>query len=114
LKRSLHIVDDSGEVAAKAPSIVSIGGQLVAVIDTGDGVAADRFVDALVGVGAARVDSVTNATPGLRIVIRDTPASPEGRRRAEALEAAADVVLGSARPPFARHLGLACARWVNS
>jgi hypothetical protein len=114
LKRSLHIVHDFGDIPAKAPSIVSIGGQLVTVVDTGDGVARDRFVDVLVEAGAARVDSGSNTTPELRIVIRRTPASPEGRRRAEVLEAAADVVLGSARPSFARHLGLACARWVNS
>jgi len=114
LKRSLHIVDDSREASPKAPSTVRIRGRLVTVVDAGDGVGGDRFVDALVEVGAARVDSARDATPAVRIVIRGAPKSPEGRLRAEALEEAADVVLGSARPAFARYFGLACARWVNS
>jgi len=114
LKRSLRIVDDSSESRANTPSIVTIGGQLVSVVDTGDGVATSRFVDALVEAGAAGIDSSSDVTPDLRIVIRNAPNSPEARLRAGALEGAADVVLGSARPAFARYLGLACARWVNS
>ena len=113
MKRSLRVVHDSNESRTKTPSIVTIGGHLVSVIDTGDGAAADRFADALVEVGATRVDSVSNATPGTRIVIRSAPTSPEERLSAEVLEDAADLVLGSARPAFARHFGLACARWVN-
>ena len=114
MKRSLRIVDDSGESSTKTPSIVTIGGQLVSVVDTGDGVASDRFVDALLEVGAAGIAPSEDAPPDLRIVIRGTPTSPEARLRAEVLEEAADVVLGSPRPAFARHFGLACARWVNS
>ncbi len=114
MKRSLPIVDDSSESSTKKPSIVTIGGQLVSVVDTGDGVASDRFIDALLEAGAAGIASSGDATPDLHIVIRETPTSPEARLRAEVLEEAADVVLGSARPSFARHFGLACARWVNS
>lgn len=114
MKRLLPIVDDSGASRTKKPSTVTIRGQLVSVVDTGDGVESDRFVDVLLEVGAAVVASSGDATPDLRIVIRGTPASPEARLRAQALEEAADVVLGSPRPAFARHFGLACARWVNS
>jgi hypothetical protein len=114
VKRSLHVVDDSDEAHPKAPAIVRIGGRFVTVVDGGDGVGADRFVDVLIEVGGARVDSVSDARPTMRIVIRGAPTSPEARLRAEVLEEAADVVLGSARPAFARRFGLACARWVNS
>jgi len=114
LKRSLRIVDDSGDSSTKTPSLVRIRGQLVSVVDTGNGVASDRFVDALLEVGSAGIAPSGDAPPDLRIVIRGTPASPEARLRAKVLEEAADVVLGSPRPAFARLFGLACARWVNS
>jgi hypothetical protein len=114
LKRSLRIVDDSSESTTKTPSIVTIEGQLISVVDTGDGVASDRFADALLEAGAAGMAPSGDAPPDLCIVIRGTPTSPEARLRAKVLEEAADVVLGSPRPAFARYFGLVCARCVNS
>jgi len=113
LKRSLHVVDDSSDPPVR-PSRVAIGGRLVSVADTGDGLSALRFVDGLIEAGAVRVDSSDDAEIDARIVIRGTPKSPEARLRAENVEEGADVVLGSARPAFARLFTSACARWVNS
>ena len=93
---------------------MAIGGRLISVADTGDGLSGRRFVDELVEAGAVRADSSDDAKPDTRIVIRGTPKSPEARLRAEAVEEAADLVLGSARPAFARLFTSACARWVNS
>ena len=114
MKRSLHVVDDSGDPPARAPARLDIGGWRVSVADTGDGVSSLRFVDGLIEAGAVRVDSSADMQFDTRIVIRGTPQSPEARLRAEAAEEAADVVLGCARPVFARLFASACARWVNS
>jgi len=114
LKRSLHVVDDSGDPPVQAPRAVVIGDQLVSVIDTGEGRSSVRFVDLLVDAGAAHVDLARDANIDLRIVVRDAPKTPAARLRVEALEETADVVLGSARPAFARLFVSTCARWVNS
>lgn len=114
MKRPLRVVDDSSGPAPTTPVLVTIGGKVVSVLDTGDGAASLRLVEALVDAGVIRVDSANDAKPDLRIVIRGTPQSAEARLRAEALEEAADVVLGSVRPAFARHFGSTCAHWVNS
>ncbi|TNF59962.1 MAG: hypothetical protein EP303_07720 [Deltaproteobacteria bacterium] len=114
MKRPLHVVGDSSGPPPKTPVLVTIGGRVVSVLDTGDGAASLRFVDALLDAGVTCLDSANDARPDLRIVIRGAPRSAEARLRAEVLEEAADVVLGSARPAFARHFGSTCARWVNS
>jgi hypothetical protein len=114
LKRSLHVVDDSGDPSVQAPRAVVIGDQLVSVIDTGERRSSVRFVDLLVDAGAAHVDLARDANIDLRIVVRDAPKTPAARLRVEALEETADVVLGSARPAFARLFVSTCARWVNS
>jgi len=114
LKRSLHVVDDSGDPPVQAPRAVVIGDQLVSVIDTGERRSSVRFVDLLVDAGAAHVDLARDANIDLRIVVRDAPKTPAARLRVEALEETADVVLGSARPAFARLFVSTCARWVNS
>ena len=114
MKRSLHVVDDSGDPPVQAPRAVVIGDQLVSVIDTGEGRSSVRFVDLLVDAGAAHVDLARDANIDLRIVVRDAPKTPAARLRVEALEETADVVLGSARPAFARLFVSTCARWVNS
>ena len=114
MKRSLHVVDDSRDPPARAPARLDIGGWLVSVADTGDGASSLRFVDGLIEAGAVPVDSSADLEFDTRIVIRGTPQSPEARLRAEAAEEAADVVLGCARPVFARLFASACARWVNS
>ncbi len=114
MKRALRVVGDSGDPPPKAPLLVSVAGRLVSVVDTGDGVASVHFVDVLVDAGATRVDSTSDTKRAIGIVIRGRAESPEARLRAEAVEEAADVVLGSARPAFAKHFASACARWVNS
>lgn len=113
MKRPLRVVDHLGAPPPRPPSIVRLAGRLVSVVDTGDGASGDRFVDALVGVGAVRVDGAVDVNPDMRVVIRGTPQSPQASMRAEVLEETADVVLGSARPAFATHFGSACAHWVN-
>lgn len=114
MKRALHVVDDSTDPPVLLPLNVTLAGRLVSVADTGDGLAALRFVDQLVEDGAIPVDPSNDAALDVRVVIRGAPKSPEARRRAEDLEAGAHVVLGSARPAFARLFASACARWVNS
>jgi hypothetical protein len=93
---------------------VTLANRLVSVADTGDGLAALRFVDQLVEAGAIPVNPSNDTALDVRVVIRGEPKSVEARRRAEDLEAHAHVVLGSARPAFARLFASACARWVNS
>jgi hypothetical protein len=114
LKRSLHVVHDSGEPPAQAPWVVAVEGTRVSIADTGDGVPSLRFVDLLVHAGAACLEPEDGMKADMRVVIRGTPNGPEARLRAEVMEKAADVVLGSVRPAFARLFTSACARWVNS
>ena len=114
MKRSLHVVDDTGEPPVHPPRAVAIGDRLVSVADTGDGRSGLRFVDLLVDAGGAQVKLAHEANIVLRVVIRGTARSPTARLRAEALEGAADVLLGSARPAFARLFASTCAHWVNS
>jgi hypothetical protein len=114
LSRSLPVIDDSGNPPIAEPMQVSIGARIISIEDTGNGRPGSVFVDWLVGAGATRVDSSDDAPPDARIVIRGAPSSPDARRHTEALEQTADVVLGSARPAFARVFASACARWVNS
>jgi hypothetical protein len=114
LKHALQVLDHSGVPPSVGPLLVRFGDRLVSVVDTGDGLASGRFVDALLAAGAERVDSPGEASRHTRIVIRGTPKSREARLRAEALEEAADLILGSMRPGFARYFGSACARGVNS
>jgi len=113
LKRSLQVVDDSDD-APSAPLLVSLGRELVSVVDTGSGVASARFVDALVDAGAQRSVAVGDERPSLRIVIRTAWRSPAARLRAEGLEAGADLILGSVRPAFAKRFVSTCASWANS
>lgn len=114
MKRSLHVVDDTGEPPVHPPRAVAIGDRLVSVVDTGDGRSGLRFVDLLVDAGGAQVKLAHDANIDLRVVIRGTVRSHAARLRAEALEGPADVLLGSARPAFARLFASTCARWVNS
>jgi len=114
LKHSLRVVGDSEEQPAQVPQAVAIGERLVSITDTGDGRSGLRFVDLLVDDGATRVDSPSDAKVDMCVVIRGTPKTPAARLRAEVIEEAADVVLGSARPAFARLFASTCARWVNS
>ena len=114
MKRTLRVLDRSDDELQAGPSLVTLGQRLVSVADTGAGLESRRFVSALVAAGATVVDSTSGAKPDARIVIRVAPHSPKARLRAASLEEGADLILGSARPAFARYLASACARWVNS
>lgn len=114
MKRSLLVLDETGDTPAHPPRAVAIGDRLVSVVDTGDGRSGLRFVDLLVDAGGAQVKLPHDANIDLRVVIRATAKSAAARLRAEALEAASDVLLGSARPAFARLFASTCARWANS
>ncbi len=114
MKRPLHIVGNSTDPVVHAPRAVSIGERLISIAGTGDERSVLQFVGLLVDGGAAPVDLANDARVDTRIVIRGTPNTASAHLRAEALEAAADVVLGSARPAFARLFTSACARWVSS
>ncbi len=77
------------------------------VFDEGDGSAANRLASCLAEAGATPLDADADAEADhqpIRIVIRAGALKAEARKRAAALEAAADVVLGSTRPAFARRL----------
>jgi hypothetical protein len=113
LKRSLHVVDESRDPPIWTPVLLRMGSRLVSIVDTEDGKASRRFADALAAAGATPFDDEDDAEPDLRIVIRGAPASAQARLRAEILEEAADLVLGAARPAFARLLASACACRVN-
>lgn len=114
MKRSLHVVSEGDVSAALTPSMVIVGNRIVSVTDTGSGADTARFVDALLDAGARRWDAGGDPQPSLRIVIRTAHRSTEARVRAEALEATADLVLGSVRAAFARRFVSACASWANS
>jgi len=98
------VLDGADDPPQAAPLLLTIGGRLVSVADSGGGLASARFVSALIDAGAVPVDSPGVARPDLRIVVRGTPHSREARLRAQALEEEADVILGSVRPVFARYL----------
>lgn len=114
MKRKLQLVCDSGAQPLAVPRFVNLGQLTVSVIDAGDGSETQRFVDTLIGTEAALTDAKADAAADFSIVIRATPRASEGRLREQALEEGADLVLGSARPVFAKLFGSACARWVNS
>ena len=105
MKHALRVLDDSGDPPPAGPLLVMLGDRLVSVVDAGGGVESRRFVAALLEAGAVPVDSPVGSKPHTRIVIRSTPKSPEARVRALALEASANVILGSVRPVFASYLG---------
>jgi len=107
LKRSLEVlVEPDGERIAP-PRILRAGDTLLTIIDEGDGGASNRLAFSLAEAGATPLEAGLEAEAnleGMRIVIRAPALTVDARHRAVALEAAADVVLGSARPAFARRL----------
>jgi len=102
LKRALQVLGDADDRAAVPPLHVSISGRVISVADPHDGSAAARFVSHLRGEGA--VDAEQSPRADLQIVVRSVPQSHEARLRADAMEEAADIVLGSPRASFARRL----------
>jgi hypothetical protein len=113
LKRSLRVVDEHRDPPVWTPRLLHIGGRLVSILDTEDGTPSRRFAEMLSDAGATLLEHNSDANLDLRIVIRGAPVSAEARQRAEVLEEAADLILGAARPAFARLFASACARWVN-
>ena len=113
MKRPLHVVDELRDPPVWTPSLLRVGGRLVSVIDTGEGGATRRFAEALVRQGATRIAADADTNPDLHVVIRGAPSNVDARLRAEVLEEAADLVLGAARPAFARLFASACAPGVN-
>jgi len=113
LKRSLHVVDEKAASQVWTPRLLRVGDRLVSILDTEDGTPSLRFADMLAEVGARPLEQNVDASPDLRIVIRGAPVTTEARRRAEVLEEAADLILGAARPAFARLFASACAAWVT-
>lgn len=110
MKRPLHVFDGPVTERAPAPRLVCAGNRIVSVADTGDGSAAWHFASALLAAGATPLSpDAKQPRPDHRIVIRAALASAEAWQRSEALEASADVLLGSVRPVFAALFVSACA-----
>jgi hypothetical protein len=107
------VVDEVHDLAVWTPRLLRIENRLVSIIDTDDGTPSMRFAKMLTNAGATLLDESADASPDLRVVIRGAPTSAEARRRAEELEESADLILGAARPAFARLFASPCARWVN-
>lgn len=107
MRRSLEVLVESDGDLIAPPQILRARDTTLAVFDEGDGSAAIRLASCMTEVGATQVDTgpeVEANLPAIRIVIRARALTAEARKRAVALEAAADVLLGSARPAFAKRL----------
>lgn len=103
MKRALHILGEPRDAIAADPQVVTIGTRVVTIEDAHDGARARQLADQLIDAGAERSPSAYADRADFRIAVRSTPESNEAQLRAEVLEETADVVLGSARPAFARH-----------
>ncbi len=107
MKRSLELLVEPGGERIVSPRVLRAGDTTLTVIDAGDGSASRRLASWLAEAGAIPLDAESQGEGNLeeiRIVIRAPTLTVDARRRAAAVEAGADVVLGSARPAFARRL----------
>jgi len=104
VKRALQVVGEPRDLLPSEPVFVTLGDRAVSVADAHDGLAAERFVACLRDAGATDADSHVEAD--FLVVIRVATQSAEARSHATRMEQTADVVLGSVRPAFARHLAL--------
>ena len=104
MKRALHVVGGPRDHVPSEPVFVTLGDRVLSVADAHDGSAAEQFVACLRDAGAT--DAHGDVEADFLIVIRSAAHSAEARSRAKLMEQTADVVLGSARPAFARHLAL--------
>lgn len=107
LKRSLEVLVELEGEPVPPPQVLRAGDTRVTVMDAGDGSASRRLASCLVDAGATplEVERETDAhLEQIRIVIRAAARTADARRRSTALEATADLILGSARPAFARRL----------
>ncbi|MFZ1864822.1 MAG: hypothetical protein WAU39_11410 [Polyangiales bacterium] len=96
------------------PVLLRLGTRIISVTDTGDGSAARRFAELLLGGGARSLTREGAPPADHRIVIRAPLPAARWRLRAVVLEESADVVLGSVRPAFAALFASACTVGVNS
>ncbi|NNE17913.1 MAG: hypothetical protein HKN10_05470 [Myxococcales bacterium] len=103
------MIDEKADSPVWTPHLLRVGNRLVSILDTEDGTPSRRFAEMLVEGGARRLEQNGDANLDLRIVIRGAPVSTASRRRAEVLEETADLILGAARPAFARLFASACA-----
>ena len=104
MKHALHVVGEPREHVPSEPILVMLGDRAISVADAHDGLAAERFVTCLRDAGAT--DAHGDVEADFLIVIRSVTSSAEARSRVKLMEQTADVVLGSARPAFARHFAL--------
>lgn len=102
MKRALHILGEPRDAVAAAPEVLRIGSRVVRIEDAHDGTRARQLAEQMVHAGAERSASDEADRADFRIAVRATPESNEARLRAEVLEETADLILGSARPAFAR------------
>ena len=114
MKRPLRVFDGAAPAEPPPPVLLRVGTRIVSVADTGDGSAAQRFAAVLLDAGARRLTSDGAPPTDDRIVIRSPLPAAHWRRRAEALEETADVILGSVRPAFAALFASACTVGVSS
>lgn len=104
MKRALHVVGGPRDHVPSEPIFVTLGDRILSIADAHDGSAAEQFVACLRDAGATEAHRDVEAE--FLIVIRSATQSPEARSHAKLMEQTADVVLGSVRPAFARHLAL--------
>ena len=110
MKRALHILGEPRDAVAAEPEVVRIGTRVVTIEDAHDGTRARQLAEQMMAAGAERGASADADRADFRIAVRSTPESNEARLREEVLEETADLVLGSARPAFARRFAEAlCA-----
>ncbi|MDH3624215.1 MAG: hypothetical protein OES69_19260 [Myxococcales bacterium] len=107
MRRSLEVLGASDGDQAPPPQALRAADTTLIIVDEGDGSASSQLVSCMEEAGATQLgaEPEAKANPGaIRIVIRARGSTIEARKRSALLEAAADVVLGSARPAFARRL----------
>ncbi len=102
MKRPLAIVGQDRGATAFEPVALRVGHTKLRIADTGDGGSAAVFADMLVAAGAERVPHDGAPQSCVYIVVRALTTGSHSNEREQ--ESEADLVLGSARPAFARLL----------
>ena len=101
MKRSLELLAEPVATRIAPVRTVELGSTRVAVSDDGDGAEALRFAGWLVDAGGTLIDDAFRSPDSatLRIFVRTLRSATHAARSLDT-----DVVLGSARPEFARGL----------
>ena len=103
MKRPIAIVGQHRGATTIEPVALRVGQTDLRIADTGDGQSAAVFADMLVASGAERIPDDGSSQSSVYIVVRaPTSANPSNER--EEKQSEADIILGSARPAFARLL----------